>query len=84
MKALSIEINGCPHCLAGLSNGGVKAYVVWYIDPDGSLFSLLVLGTDPITGEKAVWPSASLFLGDEVTIKVVDTDDASPAEVSWE
>jgi hypothetical protein len=84
MKALSIKVNGHRHCLAGLPNGGVAAYVSWTGQQDGGPFFLSVIGLDDATNEQAVWAAVDIHVGDEVTIRVIDAADVDPPARSWD
>jgi hypothetical protein len=80
MKALLIHINGQRLCLAGVPNGGIEASVGLTREQADGPYSIAVYGVDIETEQVSLWPSASLEVGDEVRIAVVEVDEADPPE----
>lgn len=80
MKALLIHINGQRLCLAGVENGGIEASVGLTKEHADGPYSIAVHGVNLETEQVSVWPSASLEVGDEVRIVVVEVDGADPPE----
>ena len=82
MKALLVEVNGRRVCLAGLSGGGQVTASLTLSQTEGHEFCLLaVCGVDG--NEGAIWPADSpsrdqVRIGDEVKLRVIDTDKADP------
>jgi hypothetical protein len=81
MIALEVSVNGERVCLAGVSG------VVWctmglgrFVDPDGK-FMLRVGGREygqPKGGNFFHWLDETLKLGDEVTVRFIETDTVDP------
>jgi hypothetical protein len=76
MIAYEILVNGHRVCTAGAS-GVLDATVVWTPGP-GSHPRLMVGGMDKGESEHLNWPSMTLGIGDEVTIRIVSTDNIDP------
>jgi hypothetical protein len=76
VKAMLVEINGKRVCVAALNGkGNVNAAIHWWRD-DGEVVMLDVVGIDD--GEAAIWPAPHLQFGDEVRIKMIDTEKGDP------
>jgi hypothetical protein len=77
MKAMLVEVNGKRVCLAALTGkGNVHASMRWMREDDLDVAILSVLGID--AGEGAIWPIPPIDVGDEVRIKVVETEKGDP------
>ena len=79
MKALMIHLNGKKLCLAGIASG-VQASI-GPLGEDASEYSMDVYGCDLLTRNVFLWPGAKLETGDQVTIALVEVDEADPPEI---
>ena len=82
MKAMLVEVNGRRVCLASLAGKGeVHTNVRWLRKDDHEGMLLTVMGIDG--REAAIWPTSPIEIGDEVRIKIVETEKAdSPIKES--
>lgn len=75
MKALLVSVNGKRICLAGMPETGVLAtHVTW--SPREQRFAFNVSGLDD--GEYRHWKVPAVSVGDEVTIRILEVEDADP------
>jgi hypothetical protein len=85
MKAFVISLNGEPFVTAGVGDDGtVSANVTWVgTSPprvaEGGL-GLFVQGIDARSGERVRWSTPEIGVGDEITIKIVETHQVSPED----
>ena len=83
MKAFEVSKNGRYLLTAGIGvEGVIVAGVNWTGSspprPVGGEFSFHVGGLDSDTGESVVWSVPKVGVGDEITVKIVETDQISP------
>ena len=86
MKALELSINGKRLCVAGSGPGEFTFVHVGLDEREGVKATAMVAGS---RGRMVpIWISEATFnVGDNVTIRVVDVDEADPAtaqEMAWE
>ena len=81
MKAFQIAVNGQRVCLAGIGANGVMAINVQWTGgkalADGQLsdnLRLIVGGLNTATREHARWETPTINTGDEISIKVVESE----------
>lgn len=83
MKAIAVSVNGKPLCVTGIQHGRAQV-VISLQDTDKRPFCRLSLvGHDMVTRESLRWPAPAIDLGDEVTIRIVETDTAEPPHDRW-
>ena len=92
MLCLEIEVNGEPYCRAGLGDeGAISAFVSWVKlgPPDDSVPvppGATLLAVSGFTSEHTAvhWADQlrHLSVGDEVTIRVVDSDQPDPYAIT--
>jgi hypothetical protein len=77
MRAFEVSVNGKKLCLAGICNDGVLTSIVNWVarSGEGDLF-LTVSGLISQTEEHVDWARHYLSVGDEVHIKITETDSA--------
>ena len=78
MKALFVQINGKKHCLAGMPNGGLELSIGLTREQANGPYGLAVYGCDLTTEQVSHWPIASLNVGDEIRIALLDADEVDP------
>lgn len=77
MIALEITVNGNRICVAGGSL--VTSTSISWSDRDGAAVRLNIGGIeDPTLREHLHWNAPGLEIGDEVTIRILSTDDVDP------
>ena len=85
MKAFVISLNGQPFVTAGVGDDGTLTTNITWIGcsppslADGGL-GLLVHGIDARSGERVRWSVPEIGVGDEITIKIIETDQVSPED----
>jgi hypothetical protein len=83
MKAFAVFVNGQQVCTAGIGPDGVLTAILDWVGggprqtPEG-LFGLHVGGLDSQTDEHVDWSVPEVGVGDEVTIRIVETEDIDP------
>jgi hypothetical protein len=88
MKAFVVSLNGQPFVTAGVGDDGVVAAgLSWVGGPpprpaEGTLV-LHVGGLDGPSGENVSRSVPEIGVGDEITIKIIETDQASPADARY-
>jgi hypothetical protein len=85
MKAFVISLNGQPFVTAGVGDDGtLTTNVTWVGCSPPSLaeggLGLLVHGIDARSGERVRWSVPEIGVGDEVTIKIIETNQVSPED----
>ena len=85
MKAFVVSLNGQPFVTAGVGDDGVVATGLTWVggSPPHSAEGMLHLhvgGVDRRTGEHVNWSVPAIGVGDEITIKIIETDQASPVD----
>lgn len=84
MKAIEVYVNGRYLLTAGFGKGGVLTGLVTCVSLSpprhtGGRFHFDVDGVDGETHESVSWSVPRVGVGDEITIKLVEADQASPA-----
>jgi hypothetical protein len=85
MKAFEVYLNGVKLCTAGVYEHGVLSTVVnWVGSFNGTPhpkagFHCIIGGLDSSTGQSMQWAAPSIDVGDEITIRIVETDEVDPA-----
>lgn len=75
MKAFHITVNGKRTALAGVGGQGVlTVMVVLNSNKNDDILHLDVGGLISSTGTHVMWPSPQIKMGDEIVIKIVDSD----------
>jgi hypothetical protein len=78
MKAFHILVNGKPCCTAGIGLMGVLHVIVNWVrrkgEPREGEFDLSVGGLDITSEEHVRWSAPRIGVGDEITIRVVESD----------
>jgi hypothetical protein len=85
MKAYEVYLNGRHLVTAGVGlNGVLSTIVTWTtVSPparEGGEFHFYVGGVDGQTGEHIDWSVPDVGVGDEITIKIIETDQISPED----
>jgi hypothetical protein len=85
MKAFVVSLNGQPFVTAGVGdNGTLSANVTWMGCSPPSLadsgVGLIVHGIDARSGERLRWSVPEIGVGDEITIKIIETTQVSPED----
>jgi hypothetical protein len=82
MKAFEVHLNGRHLLTAGVENHGVLSSIVNWTGHRGNEggFWFEVGGIDNTHDEFVGWSVPVLSIGDEVTVKIVDTDQVTPAD----
>jgi hypothetical protein len=85
MKAFVISLNAQPFVTAGVGDDGtLSANVTWVGCSPPSLaaggMGLIVHGIDARSGEGVRWSVPEIGIGDEITIKIIETNQASPED----
>ncbi len=83
MKAFEIYVNGQHLITAGIGDDGVLASCINWVDgaaprPDSGSLTFHVGGIDGRTDEYVDWSVPPIGVGDEITFKIVETDQVSP------
>jgi hypothetical protein len=77
MRAFEIHLNGKQLCLAGVGEDGVLTAIVHHIaSPKASTLNLNVGGFVGSTGKHVIGRNWRLKKGDEVLVKIAETDSA--------
>ena len=76
MRALEVSLNGKRICVAGVNNGVVTTYVnlVDHVSGEKNDFCAIDGTEGPAPGTFYHWGHRSITVGDELTIRVVETD----------
>jgi hypothetical protein len=75
VKAFVIHRNGEQLCTAGIGTDGVLSAMVNWVSREGkSDFHMDVGGLDSATDEHVRWDLPDIDIGDEITIRLVETD----------
>jgi hypothetical protein len=85
MKAFVVHLNGQPFVTAGVGHDGVlTTNIVWVGGapprPAEGRLHLQVGGLDSRTGEHLRWSVPEIRVGDEITIKIIETDQVTPED----
>jgi hypothetical protein len=85
MKAFRVSVNGKPLCTVGIGALGVLHVIVDWVrrkgEPAAGEFDLSIGGLDTASEEHVGWPVPRIGVGDEITIRVVDSDEIdTPSE----
>jgi hypothetical protein len=88
MKAFMVSLNGQPFVTAGVGDDGVLATGLTWVGggpprPAEGELSLRVGGVDGRSGEHIEWSVPEIHVGDEITIRIIETDQASPADARY-
>jgi hypothetical protein len=79
MKAFHVLVNGKPLCTAGIGALGVLHVIVDWVrrkdEPREGEFDFSIGGLDTVSEEHVRWSAPRIGVGDEITIRVVDSDD---------
>lgn len=82
MKAFRVEVNGVPCRTAGIGPCGVLHVILGWVrrqgEPADGEFELDIAGLDIPRQEHVRWAAPAIGLGDEITVRVVETDDIDP------
>jgi len=93
MIAFEILLNGEPQCIAGVGDLGVISAIICWVRrkalPAGTVIpdwepeelSLDVGGIDSHTDEHLKWIKRAIAVGDEITLRVFETDRIDPPEI---
>jgi hypothetical protein len=75
MRAFEVYINRKKVCLAGIGDDGVLTSIVDWVTKQGEGDLLVTVGglVSPVH-EHVTWVKQDLCMGDEVTVKIVETD----------
>jgi hypothetical protein len=77
MRAFEVHLNGKRLCLAGVGEDGVLTAIVDHVArPKASSLNLRVGGLVSPIGKHVIWRNRRLKVGDEVLVKIVETDSA--------
>jgi hypothetical protein len=83
MKAFEVSLNGQRLCTAGAGDDGVLATGITWVGGSpprpASELTFRVGGIDSATGEYLDWPVPQVNVGDEITIRIVETESIDPA-----
>jgi hypothetical protein len=88
MKAFVVCLNGQPFVTAGVGDDGVLATGLTWVGgspprtAEGRL-TFHVGGIDGRTEEHVDWSVPEIRVGDEITIKIIETGQASPADARY-
>lgn len=74
MRAFEVHLNGKKVCTAGLPRDCVLTAIVNHVSNPGEGFGLTVGGLNCAIDEHVRWKNARLRVGDEVRVKIVETD----------
>lgn len=83
MKAFTVFVNGQRICTAGIGPNGVLSAILDWVGggtrrtADGH-FGFHVGGLDSRTDEHVDWSVPEVGVGDEVTIRILETEDIDP------
>lgn len=76
MNAFIVTVNGQPVCTAGIGADGVMSVIVGSgRRGEFSDFHFHVGGLESSTEEHVRWPTPDLSVGDEITIRIIETDE---------
>jgi hypothetical protein len=83
VKAFEVFVNGRRVCMAGVGPDGVLSAILDWVGggprhPAEGSFDLHVGGLDSRTDEHVDWSVPEVGVGDEVTIRIVETEDIDP------
>ena len=78
MRAFEVHLNGKRLCVAGFDGDGVLNTVVNHLAGPGrdAVLELRIGGLISSTDEHVDWHYAKLSVGDEITLKIIETDSA--------
>ncbi len=85
MKAFVVSLNGQPFVTAGVGDDGVLATGLSWVGgspprPVEGRLDFRVGGVDGRTGEHINWSVPEIGVGDEITIKVIETAQVTPED----
>ena len=85
MTAFAISLNSQPLVTAGVGDDGtLTTNITWVGCSPPSLaeggLALLVHGIDARSGERVRWSVPEIGVGDEITIKIIETNQVSPED----
>jgi hypothetical protein len=79
MKAFRVNVNGKPLCTAGIGALGVLHVIVDWVRRKGERrdgeFDFSIGGLDTASEEQVRWSVPQIGVGDEITIRVVESDE---------
>ena len=79
MRAFEISLNGERLCVAGIGENGVlNTMITQVIGTDRNDLSLRTGGLISSTQEHVVWTPTSLNVGDEVFVRIIETETVDP------
>ena len=74
MKAFLVTVNGRKVALAGIGGNGVlSVHVALLSGKSGDKLDMEVGGMHG-SGDEAIWPAPEIEVGDEINIKILETD----------
>jgi hypothetical protein len=76
MRAFEVYLHGKKLCMAGLPGDCVLAAMIDHVSMSGGELSLRVGGLSVAAGEHVRWRSRRLRVGDEVRVKIVESESA--------
>jgi hypothetical protein len=88
MKAFVVSLNGQPFLTAGVGDDGVVAASVTWVggspprSTEGQL-KLCVGGIDGRSREHIQWSVPEIAVGDEITIRIIESNQASPEDARY-
>lgn len=84
MRAFEVHLNGKRLCLAGVGERGVLTAIIDHVAGlKGSNLNLNVGGLFSSTGKHVRWRNRRLRVGDEVLVKIVDTESVDKPRDSY-
>ena len=83
MKAFEVYLNGKHLVTAGIrhNNGILYSLTEMHF---GGMLSYMLWGNDLTTKERVEWALPDVKAGDEITVKIVETDRISPEHRRWQ
>ena len=78
MKAFDVHLNGSHLMTAGIEESVSILHLI--LEIHGGILNLIVRGQDLVAREDLGWSDPGLKIGDEITVKIVETGRASPPE----
>ena len=79
MIGFEISLNGKRLKVTG-ADDGVLTVIITAVKPSRDLFKFHLSGRDEQTGEDLEWLVPAPHIGDEITVRIVDTDKVDPAD----
>lgn len=84
MVGFDVTVNGQHMCLAATGDKGVlHAYLISGGSDDSRKTMIGVNGRDDNSGMKLAWPARELQIGDEILIRLVETDTRDPKPLRY-